>query len=79
MGIKGIILYRIKSGQKNIQARIADLEQEVAEHRYGPITGTYVLYRGDSMQAGDVQYQRVEEYLKDLRGPEILKCTFNFR
>ena len=71
MGIKGIILYRIKSGQKNIQARIADLEQEVAENCYGPITGTYVLYRGDSMQAGDVQYQRVEEYLKDLRGPEI--------
>lgn len=36
------------------------------EHRYGTITGKYVLYRGESQQVGDVQYRNVEEYLKSL-------------
>jgi len=37
------------------------------EHRYGPITGKYVLYRGESHAAGDIQYWNVEEYLKSLK------------
>lgn len=36
------------------------------EHRYGTITGKYVLYRGESQQIGEVQYRNVEEYLKSL-------------
>ena len=36
------------------------------EHRYGTITGKYVLYRGESRQVGEVQYLNVEEYLKSL-------------
>ena len=36
------------------------------EHRYGMITGKYVLYRGESQQVGEVQYRNVEEYLKSL-------------
>ena len=36
------------------------------EHRYGPITGKYVLYRGATQTIGDVQYWNVEEYLKVL-------------
>lgn len=36
------------------------------EHRYGTITGKYVLYRGKSQQVGEVQYLNVEEYLKTL-------------
>ena len=36
------------------------------EHRYGTITGKYVLYRGESQQVGEVQYRNVEEYLKSL-------------
>lgn len=35
-------------------------------HRYGAITGKYVLYRGESRQVGDVQYVNVEEYLRKL-------------
>ena len=36
------------------------------EHRYGMITGKYVLYRGESQQVGEVQYRNVDEYLKSL-------------
>ena len=33
------------------------------EHRYGPITGKFVLYRGESQIIEGIQYQNVEEYL----------------
>lgn len=37
------------------------------EHRFGPITGRFVLYRGeDRMLENGVIYQNVEEYLKQL-------------
>lgn len=36
------------------------------EHRYGPITGKTVLYRGKSKMVGEIRYQNVEEYLKEL-------------
>ena len=37
------------------------------EHRFGPITGRFVLYRGeDRMLENGVVYQNVEEYLKQL-------------
>ncbi len=37
------------------------------EHRYGPITGKYVLYRGETQMVDTIQYQNVEEYLKMLK------------
>ena len=36
------------------------------EHRYGPIAGKFVLYRGESRSVGEVQYVNVEEYLRQL-------------
>ena len=36
----------------------------MTSHRYGDITGRYVIYRGKSVEVGDVQYVNVEEYLK---------------
>ena len=37
------------------------------EHRFGPITGRFVLYRGeDRMLENGVVYQNVEEYLKQM-------------
>ena len=36
------------------------------EHRYGPITGRFVLYRGENHVRDGVQYQNVEEYLRAL-------------
>ena len=34
------------------------------EHRYGPITGKFVLYRGESQVVEGIQYRNVEEYLR---------------
>ena len=36
------------------------------EHRYGPITGKIVLYRGESQVVDGIQYQNVEEYLRHM-------------
>lgn len=36
------------------------------EHRYGPITGKFVLYRGEDHILNGIQYQNVEEYLRNL-------------
>lgn len=36
------------------------------EHRYGTITGKYVLYRGENQVSGKIWYRNVEEYLKCL-------------
>lgn len=37
-----------------------------AEHRYGPITGKFVLYRGENRVIEGIQYQNVEEYLRNI-------------
>ena len=37
------------------------------EHRYGPITGKYVLYRGENRLDREIRYRNVEEYLKNLK------------
>ena len=36
------------------------------EHRYGTITGKFVLYRGKSQVVDGIQYQNVEDYLRSL-------------
>lgn len=36
------------------------------EHRFGSITGRYVIYRGEAAQSEGVWYLNVEEYLKSL-------------
>ena len=36
------------------------------EHRFGPITGKSVLYRGENQVVEGIQYQNVEEYLRNL-------------
>ena len=35
-------------------------------YRYGPITGKFVLYRGENQEIEGIQYQNVEEYLRTL-------------
>ena len=43
-------------------------EQKCAqtEHRYGPITGKFVLCRGVIQVVENIQYQNMEEYLRSL-------------
>ena len=36
------------------------------EFRFGPITGKYVIYRGETHDEGDIHYWNVEEYLNQL-------------
>ena len=36
------------------------------EHRYGSITGKTVLYRGENQMIEGIQYQNVEDYLRQM-------------
>ena len=45
---------------------IAEEKCAMTSHRYGDITGRYVIYRGDSAEVDGVHYLNVEEYLKSL-------------
>lgn len=60
-------VFEIKHSDKVVAAQrrhLLDQEKRaMTEHRYGPITGTYVLYRGPADYVDGVQYVNVEEYL----------------
>lgn len=45
---------------------IDDKKCALTEHRYGPITGKYVLYRGNDMDTNGIHYLNVEEYLRNI-------------
>lgn len=63
-------IYEVKYSRERIseQCRHIKNEEKCAEtcHRYGEITGRYVIYRGDGAEFDGVQYLNVEEYLKSL-------------
>ena len=50
------------------QSRHLEDEEKCAMtiHRYGEITGKYVIYRGKTSDLNDIHYVNVEEYLKAL-------------
>ena len=39
---------------------------EATEFRFGDITRKAVIYRGEDMRDGDIEYLNVEEYLRNL-------------
>ena len=63
-------IYEVKYSKEQVQDQYRHLKDEtkceLTEHRYGEITGRYVIYRGEAMEADGVQYLNVEEYLKGL-------------
>ena len=63
-------IFEIKHSEEAVPQQYRHLidEQKCAqtEHRYGPITGKFVLYRGESQEIDGIQYQNVEEYLRSL-------------
>ena len=63
-------IFEIKHSEEAVPQQCRHLidEQKCAqtEHRYGPITGKFVLYRGESQEIDGIQYQNVEEYLRNL-------------
>lgn len=64
-------IFEIKHSAEGVPQQYRHLidEEKCAqtEHRFGPITGRFVLYRGeDRMLENGVVYQNVEDYLKQL-------------
>lgn len=63
-------IFEIKHSEETVPQQYRHLVDEKkcaqTEHRYGPITGKYVLYRGKSQVVEGIQYQNVEEYLRTL-------------
>lgn len=63
-------IFEIKHSEKAVPQQYRHLvdSQKCAqtEHRYGPITGKFVLFRGESQKIDGIQYQNVEEYLRNL-------------
>lgn len=63
----GITQYESKEAIPQQYRHLIDKEKcAQTEHRYGHITGKFVLYRGKSQLVDDIQYQNVEEYLQSL-------------
>ncbi|MCD7729697.1 MAG: AAA family ATPase [Clostridia bacterium] len=63
-------IYEIKYSTEAVKEQYKHLVDEekckVTEHRFGAITGKYVIYRGTTQNEGDIHYLNVEEYLKSL-------------
>ncbi|MBQ3972969.1 MAG: AAA family ATPase [Lachnospiraceae bacterium] len=63
-------IYEVKYSTEQVPEQYRHLINEekcsMTSHRYGDITGKYVIYRGEPAEDGDVQYLNVEDYLKSL-------------
>ena len=62
-------IYEIKHSTEIVPEQIRHLIDEekcrMTEHRFGTISGRYVIYRGPAKTVDDVQHLNVEEYLCD--------------
>ena len=63
-------IYEVKYSKEQVPEQYRHIMDEkkcaMTSHRYGDITGRYVIYRGESEEIDGVQYLNVEEYLKSL-------------
>lgn len=63
-------IFEIKHSEEAVSQQYRHLVNEEkcaqTEHRYGSITGKFVLYRGKSRMVDGIPYQNVEEYLRNL-------------
>ena len=63
-------IYEVKYSNKQVPNQYRHLIDEekctLVTHRYGEITGRYVIYRGESATVDCIHYINVEEYLKSL-------------
>ena len=63
-------IYEIKHSKQVVPQQYSHLQNKefcaMTEHRFGKITGKYVIYRGEPTVSDDIQYLNVEEYLKAL-------------
>lgn len=63
-------IYEVKYSKEKVSEQSRHLEDEekcaMTIHRYGEITGKYVIYRGKTSDLNDIHYVNVEKYLKAL-------------
>ncbi len=63
-------IYEVKYSKEQVPEQGRHLKNEhkcaMTKHRYGDITGKYIIYRGEDAKIEDIQYLNVEEYLKSL-------------
>lgn len=63
-------IFEIKHSTEIAQQQYRHLTDErkcaQTEHRYGSITGKFVLYRGENRIVEGIQYQNVEDYLRNI-------------
>lgn len=61
-------IYEVKYSKEQLPEQYRHITNEekctMTSHRYGEITGRYVIYRGESDEVEGVQYLNAEEYLK---------------
>ncbi len=63
-------IYEIKYSKEAVPGQFKHLidneKCSQTEHRFGQITGKYVIYRGDACKLNGIQYLKVEDYLNSL-------------
>ncbi len=63
-------IYEVKYSKEQVPEQYRHLKDEqkcaMTSHRYGDITGRYVIYRGEDVEIEGIQYLNVEGYLKSL-------------
>ena len=63
-------IYEIKYSKERACEQYRHINDEekcaMTTHRYGNITGRYVIYRGENTKMDSIQYLNVEDYLKSL-------------
>ena len=63
-------IYEIKRSREVVPAQYQHLinaeKCAETEHRFGTITGKYVIYRGEPTESEGIRYLNVEDYLKSL-------------
>jgi len=74
-------IYEVKYSKEQVPEQYRHITNEekcaMTSHRYGDITGRYVIYRGDSAEVEGVRYLNVEEYLKMLLNETTMKQLTN--
>lgn len=60
-------LYEVKHSDQIVDRQTRFLQDEerlaIVAHKFGEISGRYVIYRGETQDIGEIQYVNVEEYL----------------
>ena len=63
-------IYEVKYSKEQVSEQYRHITNEekcaMTSHRYGDITGRFVIYRGESAEVEGIRYWNVEEYLKTL-------------